>query len=264
MKSVPSLADVVFGPQGAVSKKELKSLYKAASSRQLKQDVQVRAPELKLPGIWAQVRSTFPSLFQLPASELFLNGWEKLSQIGAALFPAEAKADQYITVPLHDHTFRSEHKPRIELYYQGNKISTLEFVFRISLQFKSLLLVFRQGKLMEIQPGTCNGTAQLQYGSHTIFQRKIVEFAWPGHITLDQQQEHPEKVISQSISTTEPVNQPKLPPLKKKRGCGCFFMLLIIGCAVGAGIFLFTQNNELFMQLRDQVVELLNSFRIRW
>ena len=243
MANTQTLADVVFGSHGSVSKKELKNLYKASSTREVRKEIKSVVPGVRWAGIWGQVRTFFPDLFQIPATDILFYGWEKFQQVEKAIHPEQYRADERIQVPLHDKTYVSEHHPRIELYYHGKKVSELQFQFVLKLNFESLMLVFQHGELIELRPGKCEGTAELRLKKRTIFKRLLRRIEWPGSITINQGEREKEREFAghraKSSATGAP---PYLPSVRRKRGVGCFLLIMSLFVVGSLGAFWVIQN----------------------
>lgn len=237
-----TLADLVFGPSGSVSKREMKTLYKSSSTREMKKEIKSIVPGVRWAGVWGQVRTLFPSLFQVPATDIFFYGWEKIQQAGQAIQPEQYLSDERIQVPLHDRTYISEHSPRIEFYYNGKKVSELEFQFVFELYFESLILVFKQGKLIELQPGKCYGIAELGLKNRTIFRRQLKSIEWPGTISILQDRAGRGEPTGPQETLHLKKTSPQLPPVRRKRGFGCFLCIMILFITGSIATLCFLEN----------------------
>jgi len=245
MVTTQTLADLVFGSHGSVSKREMKILYKASSTREVKREIKSAVPGVRWAGIWGQVRNHFPGLFQIPATDILLYGWEKFQQFEQAIHPEQYRDDERIQVPLYDTTYVSEHSPRIDLYYKGNKVGELQFQFILKFHFESLILVFKQGELVELRPGKCDGTAKLRLKTRTIFKRQMKSIEWPGSITIKQGQPEKEREATAHRATLRSKgSSPQLPPVRRKRGFGCFLCIIILVIAGSFAALCFLENGS--------------------
>ena len=260
------VADIIFGDQGTISKRELKKLYKVSSDKALKQNIKTRAPGLKLPAVWGQVRTNFSDLFGIRLSDILVYGWDKFSRIGKALHPPPGESDGLIRIPLHNHIFTSEHHPRIDILYNGVTVDSLEFTLLLKLNFSSIVLVFKNGRLVELQPGECDGTAELRAKNVTIFARRLLRANLPSVII------HPDtKHSSESDTGDTKLSQPEpgkssthLPPPRKKRGCGCFLFLFLLVIMAGGTAYCLFVSPSLCQVIINQIQMLLSKLQFQF
>lgn len=264
MTNPKTVADIIFGDQGTISKRELKKLYKASSDKALRQNIKTRAPGLKLPAVWGQVRTNFSDLFRIRLSDILVYGWDKFSRIGKALHPPPGEADGLIRIPLHNHTFTSEHHPRIDILYNGITVDSLEFTLLLKLKFSSIVLVFKNGRLVELQPGECHGTAELRVKNVTIFTRPLLHANLPS-VIIPPDTKHSSESDMDDKNHTQPESgksSPHLPPPRKKRGCGCFLFLLVI--LTGGTAYCLFVNPSLGRDIFNQIQMILSKLQFQF
>jgi len=89
-------------------------------------------------------------------------------------------------VPLVEHTVVSKHSPTFQVKINEQKLPSIKIDITLKLKLKGMILLIRDGKIMEAQTGTCMGEGSIAYAGLTFMEKKTAPFTLPGHIPFDQ------------------------------------------------------------------------------
>ncbi|AGA90376.1 hypothetical protein Thimo_1596 [Thioflavicoccus mobilis 8321] len=243
--AVPDLSSLMFGPRDSLSDRELRAVYDASSTRELRQGLNERMPGLPWSGIWGHIRACLPHLFQIPATEILAAAWEKHALLREAADEAKHPPGEILVVPMHKRAFTVTHHPRVELFFEGVKLDELEFDLDLELLFETLEVIVQGGRAIEARPGRCQGKATLALQGHRILSRRIGSVQWPGRIPLGQGIPLRDAAATETTSagpppfTVTPTASPQLPPVRtKSHRLRTFVFILLLAATsvyVGAG-----------------------------
>lgn len=85
-----------------------------------------------------------------------------------------------------EHTIKSEHKPYIEILINDKSVGKIDFNINISLTLKGIILKIRDGKIQEIQTGSCKGKGTIKCENFVILEKETESISLPGSINLGE------------------------------------------------------------------------------
>ncbi len=115
------------------------------------------------------------------------NKWESLQQYrDSDKYPA----NESVIVPLVNHGIQSGHAPHIDLLMNGVEIGRLELNVNVGLGLEGVNLRVQDGRIWQIQAGSCTGSGQLEcaFRGQSIYkiERKSRRFDLKNGITLKE------------------------------------------------------------------------------
>jgi hypothetical protein len=88
-------------------------------------------------------------------------GWRKYGALKQAARRTRDNPDSKELVALTTHEIASDHRPSVDLYLDGKVIATVEIELKVALTIAGTIAVVRQGRLTEIQSGSCTASGSL-------------------------------------------------------------------------------------------------------
>ncbi len=88
-------------------------------------------------------------------------GWKKYEALKKAARRTRDDPDAKELVSLTTHRIASSHHPTIDLYLDGKSIATVEIELEVALTIVGVIAVVKQGRLAEIQSGSCTACGSL-------------------------------------------------------------------------------------------------------
>lgn len=148
-------------------------------------------------------------LFEIPIPDIFLNSWKKAGGIQALLEESRTAPETVMSAELGEHTINSQHRPQIEIRIQNKTVKKLEFTLKLAFNLKGFVLKIKNGKIREIQTGSCEVRGKMEYEGLVIADKKLAPITLPGVISLDLGSESAETAVV-------PGNKPSVLPSTSK------------------------------------------------
>jgi hypothetical protein len=105
--------------------------------------------------------------------------WNKTAEVYEAL-----RSQKKLTVPLFDHEIGSVHHPVVEIYYGQTLVAKVKFEVGLLLHLEGVKLVIQNGRIQEVQSGTCSGVGELKWSNIVLIRRSTPAVNLPGKIRL--------------------------------------------------------------------------------
>lgn len=123
-------------------------------------------------------------ILDLPLADVLGAAWSKIGEIRECLESSCASPSEYFTAALFDHEIKSIHRPRIKIYYGKALMANVEFEIELSLRLEAVKLLIRNGRIEELQTGSCSGTGELKWRDVSLAKGSTRELDLPGKIRL--------------------------------------------------------------------------------
>lgn len=131
-----------------------------------------------------QIDQALQNVLSVPLSDILGGGWNKYRALIEYRDRKKHPADEVALVPLHEHTISSSHKPQIEIFLNERKIGSLDFEVELALEMEMAILKIRDGKIWEVEAGSCNGRGTVMFGPAVLFERKTSSVRLPRMISF--------------------------------------------------------------------------------
>jgi hypothetical protein len=105
--------------------------------------------------------------------------WNKTTEVYEAL-----RSRKRLTVSLLEHEIGSVHHPAVDIYYGQRRVAEVKFEVELLLHLEGVRLFIRNGRIQEIQSGTCSGVGELRWSNIVLIRRSTRRFNLPGKIRL--------------------------------------------------------------------------------
>jgi hypothetical protein len=110
--------------------------------------------------------------------------WSKTAEVYEALASSRDSSTEGQPVSLLDHEISSAHRPSIKMYYGHALVARIDFEVELSLQFKAVKLLIHNGRIEEVQTGSCSGAAELKWNKMVLVRGETRHIDLPGKISL--------------------------------------------------------------------------------
>jgi hypothetical protein len=88
-------------------------------------------------------------------------GWKKYDALKKAARRTRDDPDAKELVSLTTHKIASSHHPSVDLFLDGKRIATVDIELEVALTVAGMIAVVKQGKLTDIQSGSCTASGSL-------------------------------------------------------------------------------------------------------
>jgi hypothetical protein len=146
----------------------------------------VRALIPGLPGLAAverEVANAMDGLLSLNLVDLAAAGWTKYDALRQAAKRTRDAPNTEEVVAMATHKIDSTYHPSVELYVDGESISTIEMTLQITFTMAGVLAVVKQARLTAIRSGSCTVAGSLTVAGIEA-AKKQRKFDLPGAVRL--------------------------------------------------------------------------------
>lgn len=105
-------------------------------------------------------------------ADIVAAGWKKYSALKTAARNTREHPGAKELVSLTTHRIASRHRPSVDLYLDGKLIATIEIHLEVALTIAGVIAVVREGRLTEIQSGSCTASGTLAVQGITLMGRQ--------------------------------------------------------------------------------------------
>jgi len=139
---------------------------------------------------WSSARGAIDQALQqslnVPMSHILAGGWRQYRELIQYRDRKKHPAEEVALVPLHEHTISSTHKPQIEIFVNERRIGSLDFEIKLTLEIEMAILKIQDGKIWEVQMGSCRGCGTLSFGPAVLLERKTGMVQLPRMISFSE------------------------------------------------------------------------------
>ena len=143
-----------------------------------------KAPAIGWPATLGEVIKQIGGLLEVPIPEIATAAWNKYRVLRKYTDGKKFPADRTFLVPLTRHTIKSAHKPYVEILVGQEVVGRIDFDISLELTLEGVLLKIRNGKIVELQIGSCTGRGAVRCENFLILEKESASFALPGSIAL--------------------------------------------------------------------------------
>lgn len=143
-------------------------------------------PEVGWGPLEEEVGNSLDQLLDVRISDIFAGAWTKLEELQEYRDGKKHPADETSIVPLHRHTIKSSHKPKIRIYSGQTEIATLEFSVDAQFEVAMANLKVRGGRIIEVDAGEYKMTGKISLAGKTLLKKSTRAYQLPGHLSLGE------------------------------------------------------------------------------
>ena len=108
-----------------------------------------------------ELADTTSGFMSVNLADVAAAGWKKYDALKDAARRTRDDRDAKELVSLTTHKIASSHHPSVDLYLDGRQLATVEIELEVALTIAGVIAVVKQGRLTEIQSGTCTASGSL-------------------------------------------------------------------------------------------------------
>lgn len=152
----------------------------------LKEKIAKEVTSIKWPVTFDEIKNKIKDLLDISIPDIMVSAWNKYGILLNYTDKKKYSSNETFLVPLAEHTIKSEHKPYIEILINDKSVGKIDFNINISLTLKGIILKIRDGKIQEIQTGSCKGKGTIKCEDFVILEKETESFPLPGSINLGE------------------------------------------------------------------------------
>lgn len=143
----------------------------------------------KVPGpFWSSARRTIDQalhgLLSLPVQDILGGAWSQYRSLLEYRDRKKHPPEEVALHPLLEHAIESSHKLEIEIVLNDYQMGTLDFEVKLAFEIETAILKIQDGKIMEVELGSCMGSGALMFGSAELFKRETSKLELPKVISF--------------------------------------------------------------------------------
>jgi len=143
-------------------------------------------PEVGWGPIEEEIGNSLDQLLDIRISDIFAGAWTKLQELQEYRDGKKHPPDETSIVPLHRHTIKSSHKPKIRIYSGQAEIATIEFSVDTQFEVATANLKVRGGRIVEVTAGEYKMSGKISLAGKTLMQKSTRAYQLPGHLSLGE------------------------------------------------------------------------------
>lgn len=121
------------------------------------------------------------SLLSISLDTILSRAWEKNEKIQAIIQKQkETGSEELAVIPLHEHKVRSDHRPKLNVLVDGEKISDISLTVRVVLKLHDVILKIQHGSIQSVIAGCAEGLAVIYHYQHKLKEQLIDRFELVG------------------------------------------------------------------------------------
>ncbi len=169
-----------------LSQSRLSTIESSEKMSLLKEKVSKEIKEIRWPVTFNEIIRKVEDLLNISIPDIMVAAWNKYRMLLKYTDRGKYSSNETFLVPLAEHTIKSEHKPYIEILINDKSVGKIDFNINISLTLKGIILKIRDGKIQEIQTGSCKGKGTIKYEDFVLLEKETDLFLLPGSINLGE------------------------------------------------------------------------------
>ncbi len=185
-KSSTTVRDVFELPEPGAEETDSWKAFKTRVSKEVKGIKSAALPDLA---------KNVAELFEIPIPDIFLGSWKKAEGIKTLLEESRNAPETVMSAELGEHTINSQHRPQIEIRIQNKTVKKLEFTLKLVFNLKGFVLKIKDGKIREMQTGSCEVRGKMEYQGLVIADKKLAPITLPGMISFERGLDSAEKAV---------------------------------------------------------------------
>lgn len=115
------------------------------------------------PALIGAMKGALDEILEIDLGDVMGASWSKLKVVRDAIAATRAAPGTTVVAPLFEHTIKSSHAPKIELYIGPSKLCDLAFKVDLTFKLKDVALAVSEGRISGARAGvvTAEGTLSL-------------------------------------------------------------------------------------------------------
>lgn len=155
----------------------------------------------------SQLHSHIGELLDIRLQDILVRAWKENKLLDKFLNPQAYDPDEALLLSLKKHTISSQHKPHIDVAFNGEAIGRIDFDIDLSFTLEGIILKIQAGRIHEIRAGNVQGRGTLSMGKLTLLKRDLCDITLPGVISIAEPAYGHPIAAKDSKGVTSPINQ---------------------------------------------------------
>lgn len=143
------------------------------------------------PALIGAMKGALDDILSVDLGDVMGASWGKLKVVREAMAATLASPGTTVIAPLLEHTIKSSHEPKIELYIGAARLADLAFQIGLNLKLKDVSLAVSGGRITGVHAGILTGEGALALGGVPLVKTTGKEFRLPGRLRFSQTPEAP-------------------------------------------------------------------------
>jgi hypothetical protein len=116
-------------------------------------------------------------LLNISLDTILSRAWGKNEKVQAVIQKQkETGSEELAVIPLHEHKIRSDHRPKLNIFLDGEKISEIPLTVRVVLKLHDVILKVQHGSIQSVIGGCVEGLAVIYHYQHKLKEQLIDRF----------------------------------------------------------------------------------------
>ncbi|MHC1744762.1 MAG: hypothetical protein AB9873_17280 [Syntrophobacteraceae bacterium] len=139
---------------------------------------------LRWSAVWDSVVGQVEKILEIRFVDIFLGAWTKYEELRKYCDPALHSSEETHLVPLVEHSITSTHQPSVEIEIGELFREKIPFEIAITLKLSGMLLQIREGKILKVYTGRCEGNGSVRCSGISLIEKEASGVQLPGVMDL--------------------------------------------------------------------------------
>ena len=175
----------LFDPQ-YLAQNKLSGLESSEEIVALRNNLSQKARGISWSAAFGDIFQGIKELLDVKLEDILVEAWKKTQELSKYRDPEKYRPNEIVLVHLVEHTINSELRPTLEVVVNNLVVEKIEFIIKLALSFKGIILKIKSGKIKEILPGSCKGKGNLAWGKFVLLEEETKSFTLPQSIKLGE------------------------------------------------------------------------------
>ncbi len=138
------------------------------------------------PAALEEIHKKTADLLDIRVIDLLVGGWNTYQGLKKYLDREKYAPTQSILVPLGEHTVKSEHHPRIEIFISDEPVGTIAFEIILSFTGRGVILLVQDARIKSVKTGEIKARGSLKCEGALLLEQELRSIPLPGSIDLGE------------------------------------------------------------------------------
>jgi hypothetical protein len=125
-------------------------------------------------------------MLDVPVLKILVPAWKKYREVEIFGDPEKFPPAETQLVSLAEHKVKSEHRPYLEVLYQGVPVGRIDFKLTVELTLEGFVLQIQGGRIVAVRTGTLKGHGFLALESAVVLEKDFGSVRLPGTLDLGE------------------------------------------------------------------------------
>ena len=165
-----------FFPIDSLSDKKLGEIIASEDFKQTKERIIKELKGIPVPDRFYELLiKQINEVLNIDIRAILISAWTQTGEFLKYVNPADHPPEEPVLVALKEHKITSEHYPIVKPYLNKIPLREIQFHILLELTLKAVVLKIKNGRIMEVLPGACQGAGSVKLGETELLRYPLLQ-----------------------------------------------------------------------------------------